>query len=172
MKALSTTVGLQLHWVQPTIFARHFELHSENNLLGELRFEKASKAYGTLMMAGSATESWTIKDAGFLKRRVTIRESGAKDDLAVFQPNFRGDGWVEFFEGSKFHWRSRNFWRTKWGFSNVQEELLFVVKSKPSYPLQVQAIVEIGAQWRDLDELPLLMMLGWYLRVQDIYAGW
>jgi hypothetical protein len=172
MKALSTTVGLQLHWLQPSIFARHFELYSENNLLGELRFEKASKAYGTLAMSGSATESWMIKDAGFLKWRVILQESMAKDDLAVFRPNFRGDGWVEFFQGSKFHGKPTNYWRTKWGFSNVREELLFVVKSKTSYRLQVQSIVEIGAQWRDLDELPLLLMLGWYLRVQDIYAGW
>jgi len=172
MSALSTAVGLQLHWVQPTIFARCFELHSENGLLGELRFETASTAYGTLTMADSATQSWRFKVAGFLKPRVTLRDTRAKDDLAVFRSNFRGDGWVEFFMGSKFHWKSTNFWGTEWGFSNVQEKLLFVLKSKPSYPLQVQSVVEIGAQWNDLNELPLLLMLGWYLRVQDVYAGW
>jgi hypothetical protein len=172
MKALSTVVGLELHWVQPTIFARHFELYSENNLLGELRFETAATAYGTLTTAGSATEGWTFKGAGILKRRVTLRESRAKDDLAVFWPNLRGDGWVEFFTGRKFHWKSTNFWRTAWGFSSVQEELLFVLKSKPWSLLKIQSVVEIGAQWRDLDELPLLMMLAWYLRVQDFYAGW
>jgi hypothetical protein len=117
-------------------------------------------------------ESWTFMGAGFFKRRVTIRESGAKDDLAVFRPNLRGDGWVEFFKGSKFQWKSTDFWGVEWGFSNVQEELLFVLKSKPSYPLQIQSIVEIGVQSHDLDELPLLLMLGWYLRVQNVYAGW
>jgi hypothetical protein len=172
VKALSNAVGLQLHWVQPTIFARHFELYSENSLVGELRFETAATAYSTLTMAGSATESWTFKGAGFLKRRVTLRDSRAKDDLAVFWPNLRGEGWVEFFKGSKFHWKSTNFWRTEWGFFSVHEELLFVLKSKPSYPLQIQSVVEIGAQWHDLDELPTLLMLGWYLRVQNLYAGW
>jgi hypothetical protein len=58
------------------------------------------------------------------------------------------------------------------GLSNVQEKLLFVLKSKPSYLLQVQSVVEIGEQWNDQDDLPLLLMLGWYLRVQDVYAGW
>jgi hypothetical protein len=172
MKALSDAVGLQLHWVHPNIFARDFELHSGNNVLGELRFEKAATAHGTLTTAGTAMEGWTFKTAGFLKGRLIIRESAAKDDLAVFRSNFRGDGWVQFLQGSRFHWKSTKFWRPEWGFSDAREERLFVLKSKPSYPLQIQSIVEIGAKWHDLDELPLLIMLGWYLRVQSYYAGW
>ena len=172
MKTLSTAVDLQLHWVQPTMLMRHFKLYSENGLIGELLFKKASTAYGTWTGGGSGTEGWMIKGGGLLKRGVTLRESGAKDDLAVFRSNLQGEGWLEFFKGSRFYWKSRNFWRTEWGFSNVQEELLFVMKSQPWYRLKIESAVEIGAQWQDLDELPLLMMLGWYLRVQNFYAGW
>jgi hypothetical protein len=125
-----------------------------------------------LTTAGSATEAWTFKWVGFWKRRLSLRESTAKEDLGAFRSNLRGEGWVELIKGSRFHWKPTNFWRTQWGFSNVREELLFVLKSKPSYPLQIQSIVEVGAQWHDLDELPLLLMLGWYLRVQDLYSGW
>jgi hypothetical protein len=72
MKTLSTTVGLQLFWAQPTMFERHFELHSENSLLGELHFETASVAYwcvdnrrfdnGTLDIQGGEVSSETECD--------------------------------------------------------------------------------------------------------------
>ena len=75
----------------------------------------------------------------------------------------------EFVKGSRFHWKSISFWGTEWGFSNAQEELLFVLKSKPLDLLKVQSVVAIGAQWHDLEELPLLLMLGWCLRVRDSY---
>jgi hypothetical protein len=170
MKALSTAIDLQLYWAQPSMFERHFELYSKNGLLGELHFETVSAAYGALITAGSATERWTFKGAGFLlKPRVTIRQAEANDDLAVYRPKFWGGGWVEFVKGSRFHWKSTSFWGTEWGFSNAQEELLFVLKLKLFDLLKVQSVVEIRPQWRDLDELPLLLMLGWYLRVRDSY---
>jgi len=170
MKALSTALDLQLYWAQPSIFERHFELHSEKSLLGVLHFETPSAAYGTLITAGAATKRWTFKGARFhLKPLVTIREEGGNDDLAVYRPQLWGGGWVEFVKGSRFHWKSISFWGTEWGFSNAQEELLFVLKSKPLDLLKVQSVVAIGAQWHDLEELPLLLMLGWCLRVRDSY---
>ena len=172
MKTLPTGIDLQLHWVQPTMLMRHFKLYSQNGLIGELRFEKAATAYGTWIETGSAANSWMIKGGGLLKRGVFLRKSGAKDDLAVFRSNLVGEGWVEFLKGSRFQWKSRGIRRKEWGFSNEQEDLLLVLKSTPWYRLKMESAVEVGAQWHDLDELPLLMMLGWYLRVQNFYASW
>jgi hypothetical protein len=170
MKTLSTTLGSQLHWSQPTIFTRHFELHSEKSLLGELRFETASAASGTFKTADAATKCWTFLGTRYrLKPFVTIREEGTNDDLAVYRPQFWGGGWVEYITGRRFHWKSTSFWGTEWGFFNTQEELLFVLKPKLLDLLKVQSIVEIEAPWHDLEELPLLLLLGWYLRVRDSY---
>ncbi|MFA7384421.1 MAG: hypothetical protein WC001_13330 [Desulfurivibrionaceae bacterium] len=170
MKALSTANNLQLSWSQPSALERHFELHSDNILLGNLHFETASTAHGTLLTPGSAAECWTFKGTRFsLKPRVTIRKDGTNDDLAVYRPKFWDGGWVEFVNGPRFHWKSTSFWGTEWGFSNTQEELLFVLKPKLFDLLKVQSAVEIGTKWHDLDELPLLLMLGWYLKVRDSY---
>lgn len=154
------------------MFARHFELHSAAGPVGELRFKGASTAYGALTSAGSTTKSWTIKGTGIFSRRVTLRESGTEDDRAIFRPNIRGRGWVEFSTGSRFFWKSTDSWPREWGFSNVREEPLFLLKPNRWFSLKIQSVVQIGAQWSDLDELPPLLMLGWYLRVQDFYAGW
>jgi hypothetical protein len=168
MEAISTAMGLQLYWVQPKTFERRFELRTEDDLFGDVRFEKA---FGTLATASSATGRWTFKRVGFLNPRVTIREAGASDDRAVYWPKFwRGDGWLEFVKGSKFHWKSTNFWGSEWGFFNVQEELLFVLKQggekhKLSDLLKTQGVVEIGPQGHGEAELPLLLLLGWYLVV-------
>jgi len=143
-----------------------------NRSVGELRFQNASTAYGTWTKAGSETESWTLKAGGIFGPHVIIRESKAKDNLAVFRSNIRRVGWVEFSNKNKFHWKSTGFWRSEWGFSNVQDELVFVVRLGPWYLMHAESVVEIGTQWRDLDELPVLLMLGWYLSVQNFYAGW
>jgi hypothetical protein len=172
MKNTLTNIDLQFHWVQPTMFMRHFKLYSQNGLIGDLRFEKASTAYGSWTETGSAAKSWMIKGGGLFKRGVFLRESGANNDLAVFQSNLVGEGWVEFLEGSKFQWKSRNFWQKEWGFLNEQKNLVLALKCPPWYRLKIETAVEVGAQWHDLDELPLLMLLGWYLRVQNFYASW
>ncbi len=171
MKALSTGIGLQLHWIQPSALERRFELYSENRLLEELRIAPDRTAYGALTIANTETERWILKGTGILKRRLSIREDGEDDDFAVYRPKFWGDGWVEFVKGSKFHWKSTNFWGTGRGFYNEQNELLFVLKPKLFDLLKMQSVVKIGAQFNELDELPLLLMLACYLYVLDSYAG-
>lgn len=164
---MMTSENIQLSWVQPSALERHFELHSENSVLGTLHFEKASTAYGTLITADSATERWMFKGAGFIiKPRVTIRVDGANEDMAVC----RG-GWVEFVRGNRFRWKPTSLWGTKWGFFNAQEELLFTLKQNFFDLFKIQSAVVISAQWRDLDELPILLMLSWYLKVRDGYAA-
>jgi hypothetical protein len=169
MEALSTAIGSNLCWVQPKTLERQFELRTEGGLFGSLRFEKA---LGTLATASSAAGRWTFKRAGFMNPRVTIREAGRDVDLAVYWPKFWGGGWLECADGSRFQWKSMNFWGTSWGFANTREELVFTMKpgaekSKLSDLLKSQAIVEIGTQSFGLAELPLLLMLGWYLMIMQ-----
>ncbi len=106
MQALSTVVGRQLHWIQPTALERWFELRAEDDLVGSLRFETA---FGTRATAQTADASWTFKRVGFLNPRVTVREAGAELDVAIYQPKFWGDGWLAFPDGRVFHWKSTNF---------------------------------------------------------------
>ena len=87
VKTLSTGIGLQLHWIQTSMFERHFELYSEKSLLAELLFEADGTAYGVMTIASLVTQPWTFKGTGILKPRLTIQESGENDDLAVYWPN-------------------------------------------------------------------------------------
>ena len=167
MEELSTVFGLPLYWVQPKTGERQFELCADKRLFGVLRFETA---FGTRATAESATGRWTFKRVGFLNPRVTIREAGITDNLAVYWPKLHGDGWLEYISGKRFHWVSTNFWGTEWGFADRQEELLFVMKPGAEKPklsglLKTQAVVEIRPPGHRLAELPMLLSLGWYLMV-------
>lgn len=171
MKALSPDVGLQLHWVQPSLFERRFELHSVGCLLGELRFDTVDSAQGILTRANLTSGHWTFRQKGVLKPQVTVREAEADEDLAVYRQKFWGDGSLEFINGGTFHWKLTGITGTKWGFFNIQEELLFTLKYNLSDLVKIQSVIEIEAQWFDLVEIPLLLMLSWYLIVCNRYAS-
>lgn len=172
MKALSAGIGLQLHWIQPSAFERRFLLYSENSLLEDLRIAPDRTACGTLTIANSVTEHWIFKGTGFLKRRLTIRKDGDKDDFAVYRSKFWGDGLVEFVNGNKFYWKLTSFFGTGRGFYNEHNALLFVQKPKLFDLLKIQAVVGVEPQFNELDELPLLLMLACYVNVLDRYASW
>ncbi len=153
------------------MFELHFELYSENNLLGELRIEPDRTANGMLTIQSFATQRWTFTSKGILKTRMTIRDAVTNDVLAVYLPKFWGGGRVEFIKGSRFHWKSNSFWGMGRGFYNERKELLFLLKRKQLDLFKIQSAVKIEAQYRDLVELPLLLMLACYLSVQNSYAN-
>jgi hypothetical protein len=171
LEALSTGIGLQLHWIQPSMLELHFELYSENSLLGELRIEPDWTANGTLTIPSFATERWTFKSKGILKTHMTIRDAGTNDVLAVYFPKFWGGGRVEFAKGSRFHWKSNGIWGIGRGFYNERKELLFVLKRKQLDLFKIQSAIKIEAQYRDLEELPLLLMLACYLSTRNSYTN-
>lgn len=171
VKPLSTGIGLQLNWIQPSMLERRFELYSENRLWGELRFEPDRTAYGSLTIPSSATKLWTFKvTGGILKPHVTIKETGADSDLALYWHKRWGDGWVEFVNGSKFYWKPTSFLGTGKGFYNVHRELLVELKQKFFALLKIRALLKIEALCNDLDELPLLLMIAGYLCAVDSFA--
>jgi len=169
---VKTDIELQLHWIQPSILERRFELYSENNLWGELRFEPDSTAYSVLTIPSLATKLWTFKaTGGILKPRVTIQATGTESDLAVYWYKRWGGGWVEFVNGTKFYWKPTSFWGTGKGFYNVHRELLVELKQKFFALMKIRALLRIEALCNDLDELPLLLMIAGYLCAVDSFAS-
>lgn len=167
MQPLSTDSGSELRWVQPGTLERAYELRGGDTLFGQLRFDTA---FGTRAAAGSASGHWTFKRVGFLNPRVTIRQEGQEENIAVYWPKLRGDGWVEFPAGRQYHWKALNIWGTRWGFADQQEQLVFLMrpgveKPKMSDLLKTQAVVEIPAHRTPDKDMPLLLLLGWYLMI-------
>ncbi|KPL23063.1 MAG: hypothetical protein AMJ93_05565 [Anaerolineae bacterium SM23_84] len=167
MKALSEATGTPLCWVQPKTFDRWFELRAGDDLIATLGWHTSC---GSLAAAESADGRWTFKRVGFLNPRVTIREAGSELDLAVFWPRWLGDGSLEFAYRRTFRWQATDFWGTHWCFTDADGTPLVAFKpgaekARLSDLFKNQAMVEIHPQGRDARELPILVLLGWYLMI-------
>ena len=167
METLSKVAAMPLYWVQPTTFERWFELRSGDHVVATLGWKTSC---GTLAGAESADGHWTFKRVGFLNPRVTVRDAGSEIDLAIFWPNWLGDGRLEFAGGDVFRWQSTNFWATNWCFTDSGGTPLVAFKpgaeeAKLSDMFKQQAMVEVRPEGRAVPELPLLVLVGWYLMI-------
>ena len=88
-------------------------------------------------------------------------------------------GILEFNNGKKYQWHSSNFWATKFEFKDSEGESVVVFRSGDEEPklkdwFKTQARVEFPDHKKKLDELSILVLLGWYLIIvlqMDSYTG-
>lgn len=146
-------------WVQPARSQRAFELHASDDVVAALRFERASLANGV-----TAWQKWTFKREGFWHRQVTIqmRDSG---DAAVFTPAWMGGGALELSQGRTLRFGATNFWRSHWDWSDTATQASLVHLKRHARMLKMQGQVEIETEAVTYPELPLLVVLGWYLMI-------
>jgi hypothetical protein len=148
-----------LVWVQPARLKQEFELHGGDELVGSLRWERASLATGE-----TENQSWTFKREGFWHPRVTVRVAGSDDNIATFQPGWAGGGTLFLGGGAQLRFAAANFWRSQWDWLDAQDQPVVQFKSRHGL-LKVEGQVEIEPGGIELPDLPLLVVLGWYLLV-------
>jgi hypothetical protein len=148
-----------LVWAQPKALRREYQLKNDDELVGQLRFEKS---YGSLATAEVASQNWTFKREGFLHPRVTVRTLNSDANLAVFHPSWSGGGVVEFPDGRQIRWRHASFWRSEWAFVQGEDRQLLLFKQHEGF-LKISARLEFDPANAASPDLPLLAALGWYL---------
>jgi hypothetical protein len=148
-------------WHQPDAIHRHYELRADDALIASLRWERP---WGSLATGQTAEGTWTLKRAGFLRPRVTVRAAGSDSDAAIVQLQWGGIGDVQLADGHHFRWTRVTFWHSEWAFTDAGGEPLLVFK--PNFTkMRREAEIEIGPHSLALPELSLLSLLGWYLMV-------
>jgi hypothetical protein len=160
MQSIRKIAPATLHWVQLRGIRHQFELRSEDELCGTLRWEKA---FGSLASSTSDDGQWTFKRVGFLNPRVTVRQPGSDLDIAIFKPGWNGSGVLEFPDGRRFQWEHKDFWRLEWIFEEAGQELCRF-KSKVS-SLKMKVRVDLSPSVKNLPEASLVASLGMYLLV-------
>jgi hypothetical protein len=166
MKDFSELKGQQPEWRQPKTGGRVYELRLDDKLFAVLTFRSAFGSYATAEFSGG---KYTFKRVGFFTPHVTIRREGEEADLAVYRPNWTGAQGMLDLDGKTFSWRPANFWATRYAWYAGKEVLLHYrqgVEDKHFSDLfKTQAQVELTEAAWDLQGLPLLVLLGWYLVV-------
>jgi len=138
-----------------------YELRTGNGeLVGTLRFRSS---FGSFATADGEDGCWTFKRVGFWRTKVTVRACGSDDDVAIFKNNtWSGGGTLELPNGPTFR-ATTNLWQTKFGFETEAGEKL--IEFQTSGLLHLSATVEIHPSVATIAELPLMVMLGFYLTV-------
>jgi hypothetical protein len=138
----------------------NYELRAGEELAGELRFRSA---FGSFATGETADGCWTFKRVGFFQTRVTIRECGEEADVATFKNNtWSGGGTLELTGGTNIL-ATTSFWQTKLEFTTESGNAL--VRFNTGGMIHLNATVEIDPAAMELKELPLIILLGWYLVV-------
>jgi hypothetical protein len=158
MRKINDVATGELMWVQPARRKQEFELRAGDEVVGTLRFERSSLAMGE-----TADQSWTFKREGFWHPRITIRVPGSDANVAVFSPGWAGGGTLDI-DGRQLRFVAANFWHSQWDWVDAQNKPVVHFKSHQGL-LKTEGQVEIETEAIQSPDLPLLVVLGWYLLV-------
>jgi len=157
VRPIREVAGSELLWIQGRGLA--FELRAGDEVAGSLRWERSSLATGK-----TADERWTFKREGFWHARVTVRVPGSDANLAVFDPSWTRGGSLELEPGRTLRFVAANFWRSQWDWVDEASQPLVHFKNHGTgFKLECKVVVENQAI--ALPDMPLLVVLGWYLLV-------
>jgi|SRR6187549_3194635 len=160
MTRLSDLANQGMIWSKPDWLKGEYELRLHEQRIATLRFRSV---WGTLATGEIDGESWTFKRVGFFQNRVTVRSVKADTDVAVFVNDWKMGGTLQLPDGRRYRGNT-NFWMTNYAFVNEDGRPL-VSYRRIGGMASLSAAVEIEPAGAELEELPWLVMLGWYLAV-------
>jgi hypothetical protein len=158
MRTINEVATGELVWVQPARLKQEFELHASDEVVGTLRFERSSLAIGE-----TADQRWTFKREGFWHPRITVRVQGSDANVALFSPGWAGGGTLDL-GGRQLRFVAANLWHSQWDWVDAQNKPVVHFKSHQGL-LKTEGQVEIETEAIQSPDLPLLVVLGWYLLV-------
>ena len=101
-----------------------------------------------------------MKRVGCLRPRVTVRAEGSDVDELVYQPAWSGGGELVFASGRRFTLAKASFWRQEWMFTGPGGTE--IVRFHRGMTMS-KARVNCSAAGAGIPELPMLLLVGWYL---------
>lgn len=162
MQALLETGRHELVWTQPRARTPAYELYAGEDLVATLHWR------GSLAEACTAGCQWTFERGGLWHPHVTVRAAGSDADLATFTARWTGTGTLECGGGRCFQWRAQDVWHTHWAWQDAEGTTLMRIGAQAKSEQGGRAskgLVELTPAAVGLTELPLLVLLGWYLVV-------
>lgn len=160
MRKIAEVAQQELVWVQPARLKQGFELQAMDEVVATLQFERSS-----LATAETAEQQWTFKREGFWHPQVTVRLPDSDDNVAVFKPSWMGGGSLEISEGRLLRFGAANFWHSQWDWSDTESQATLVHFKSRAGLMKTDGQVDIESEAVTYSELPLLVVLGWYLLI-------
>ncbi len=160
-----------LYWIQPRWGAPVYELRSENNLVGILRWSTHVGSDPALFISTDCEWKLTTDWWGWPH---AVHVTNSDGDVALCKQNpmlsLARTFSVDFANGRRFRWRT-NFWLTRAAFSDDDNPDWLVLRlvSIPQFKLKIQVDLVHGQD--DFREAFLLAALGLYMWFATSYNG-
>ncbi|MGD8760137.1 MAG: hypothetical protein PVJ07_07770, partial [Anaerolineales bacterium] len=164
MKSIESVDPGKLKWKQTRFAVHEFKLRSGEDLVGEMYW---TEWLSDRAVAECADGCWHMDRPDFFRHRVVVREQGTGKDIAIFEKNWFGEGRLIFADGHSYEWfRTKAFWN-HWALATAEDEVVFEIRDATRW-FKHQADVVLHSAAEVEKELPLLILIGWYLVVMAI----
>jgi hypothetical protein len=163
MDFAKTEYGDILRWVQPVAGNRYHELRSRSGIHAKLKWKGM---YGSLAYVHTSEGTFTLKRAGFLNPRVTVRMRPGDSDVAVFDVNIGITGTIAFDDGPKFEVRRPKTLRRQWSIVDWDDRSIITVKNTGSGRFSSE--VAIRTDPRKIRHSLLMSAIVWYAFIVSI----
>jgi hypothetical protein len=157
----------QLMWKQTGFGVREFELWSDQDLVGVLYWPKI---FSDCAIAECGDGTWTLDRVGFFRDRAMAMRTGTEEELVSVTFGWMGDCELTLSNGRRYQLFRTGFLSNNWTLAGENENVVYklregtrLFKHDAELDLQVGAIM--------LEELPLLIFLGWYLAYMNLQDG-
>ena len=162
MNLLTNYIGQTLTFSQPKITKREFELISSDEVLAKMIFPKLLSNSAVVEGFGG---KWEIKQPSIWRSEFGVYKYGYQNPFAKYVSNFwKTKGTIELPKGARLHCKSGKLKRPFEVYSS-SEELLLVYVNK--FLLKGRTTVTIEKRSELLDKYPWIIMLGWYIVLQN-----
>lgn len=153
-----------LTWRRQGPFRRVHELHSGEPVIATLTF---SGVFRARCLAEFGVNRWQIERRGIGIRTLAVLDEQGEDEVARFQSGWWSGGTFSILGASSYRWRRFGFLGRRYCF--VREDgggdPLLTFRSRLSF-FGHRGEIFVDADARRLRELPLLVVVGWYLMLR------
>jgi len=160
MKTLSDYYGKTLHFIQPSLWKRAFELKDGNEVIGTLTYPKF---FSVRALANIFDTKWEFYEPHWWKRVNEIRETGKELPIASYKPPaFKKKGKLELPHGESV-FLSSNIFESTLEILDKYDSPLVLLKRK----MNIKTTYEIHIEKRSevLDKYPWVLLLIIYVEI-------
>ncbi len=164
MKRLQEVDLGELLWKQARFGVDHFRLQAGEDCVGELYW---TKWFSDHAVAQSAHGTWHMDRPDFFADRVIVTDPTTEQKAAIFVKGCFGDGTLTMRDGRKYEWARTKAFRNYWALFDEGGNAVFEVRAGMRW-FKHEADVVLHAAAGEETQLPLLILLGWYLVFMSI----
>jgi hypothetical protein len=162
MMAVQQLQETQLQWVRTGfgVGQETYELRADDAVLGAVRCR------GVIISSAEAEagdDHWTFEFNGILRNRLYVLRQTASRPVATYEASVvRGPlrGTVRLADGRRLYWLKERHWGLIWALTTDEGKPIAHFRQR----VEQGAVVELAEAAQSEPELPLLLMLGFYLR--------